>query len=339
MILSDPNHQSNFPADEHFLILCYYGNSLYEECTYGRAQEILKEALIDLKHFETVKHKLSTLDPGVDYFNEVEIQYKLALCYKATKQISEAIATLQNIPAKNRISKVNMLMFKLMQLNGQHYDKSGILPLKLLLKECPLNLEAIAGLLKLGVKPIELHLWIGDDLPPPIKDWLNHFIDGRSKMQHCQFAAAIESLKAIESNNEMILVLIGQCYYYMGNADTAETYLSRAYQINNHLNEGLMTLAAVYGTLNRLSDLEKLTPKHMGFDESKPEYWFVLAQYLYLLGKYEKALYFSQKAFNLRPQNTEAAILKVRVFIQIKKYKEALTVLRSVEEVCLSRNC
>lgn len=145
MILSDPNHRSSLPADQYFLTLCYYGNSLYEERLFARAQDTFKNALLARKTFTKVKPNLASYDSSVNYFSEVEIRYKLALCYKATKQISEAIATLQIISMKNRPAKINMLLFKLMQVSGQHFDKTGIVPLKALLKSSPLNLEAIAG--------------------------------------------------------------------------------------------------------------------------------------------------------------------------------------------------
>ncbi len=336
MILSDPNHRSNIPPDQYFLLLCYHGCSLYEERIFGRAEEILKNALLARKTFMKLKPNLPSYDTSVNYFPEVELRYKLALCFKATEQISEAISTLQIISMKNRPPKINMLLFKLMQQNGQQFDKTGIVPLKALLKSSPLNFEAIAGLLKLGVKPMEINLWIGDSLSPVVREWVNHYIDGQSKMQSCQFSAAIDSFKAIDSNNEMILVLIGQCYHYIGNSEAAATYLYRAYQLNNYLNDGLSTLAAVYGNLNRLEDLEKLTPPNLILTENTPEYWFILAQYLYSQGKYDKALYFSQKSYNLKPNNTETAILKTKIFVQLKKYKEALSYLRVLEEVSWS---
>lgn len=133
----------------------------------------------------------------------------------------------------------------------------------------------------------------------------------------------------------MILTLIGQCYHYIGNSEAAVTHLYRAYQMNNYLGDGLVTLAAVYGNLNRLDDLEKLTPPNLDLTENTPEYWFILAQYLFCQGKYEKALYFCQKSYNLKPDNTEAAILKAKIFVQIKKYKEVLILLRDLEEVIL----
>lgn len=278
-----------------------------------------------------MKLKPNLYDSSVNHFSEVELRYKLAQCYKAMDKAMEAIATLQIISMKNRPPKVNMLLYKLMQLNGQQTDKTAIVPLKALLKSSPLNLEAIAGLLKLGVKPMEIQLWIGDNIP--LKEWLNHFIDGQSKMHSCQFLAAIDAFKAIEANNEMVLVLIGQCHHYVGNSEAAATYLYRAYQMNNYLSDGLITLATVYGNLNRLDDLEKLTPPNLVLMENTPEYWFILAQYLYTQGKYEKALYFTQKSCNLKSNNPEPTILKTKVFFQMKKYKEALVYLRILEEV------
>lgn len=307
---------------------------MYEEHQFERASDVLKKALLARKTFMKLKPNLSSYDSSVNYFSEAELRYKIALCYKATKRIPEAIDALHNVALKNRPAKVNSLLVKLMQLNGQQLDKTGIVPLKALLKASPVNLEAITGLLRLGVKPNDIYPWIGDTVPATMKEWLHHFIDAQSKMHSCQFLAAIESFKAIESNNEMVLVLIGQCYHYVGNSEAAATYLLRAYQMNNYLNDGLITLAAVYGQLNRLDDLEKLTPSNLtALTDSSAEYWFILAQYLYCHGKYEKALYFSQKSYNLKPNNPDSVILKTKIFFQLKKYKEALSYLRVLEEV------
>ncbi|KAJ6636244.1 Anaphase-promoting complex subunit 7 [Pseudolycoriella hygida] len=332
VILSEPNHRTTMPADQYFLTLCYHGYSLYEEHHYNTAEEILQNALLVRKTFMKAKANVPMGEPGVNHFSEVELRYKLALCYKATKQLSEAIATLQIIPTKSRSSKVNMLMFQLIQLNGLNYDKSAILPLKAVLKECPMNLEAITGLAKLGLKPAEILLCIGDSISPSNRQWLGHFIEAQYKIHATQFLPAVESLKMIEANNEMILVLIGQCYFYAGNPEAAVTYLTRAHQISKYMKDGLVTLAAVYGSLDRLEDLEKMTPPNLCLTENTSEYWFILAQFVYTLGKHEKALYFSQRSLNLNPNNNiEASILKAKVFHKTKKYKEALNLLRILE--------
>lgn len=115
-MLSDPNHRSCLPADQYFLTLCYYGNSLFKERLFGKAEEILKNAILARKSF--MKVKTDVYDSSVNYFSEVELLYTLALCYKQTKQFPEAIATLQIISMKNRSAKVNMLLFNIIEVNA-----------------------------------------------------------------------------------------------------------------------------------------------------------------------------------------------------------------------------
>lgn len=79
---------------------------------------------------------------------------------EAIRQISEAVTVLQVIPVKERSPKINMLLAKLIQNNG--YDKNAVAPLKAVLKECPMNLDAIKGLLSLGVKISEINTIISD---------------------------------------------------------------------------------------------------------------------------------------------------------------------------------
>lgn len=134
-------------------------------------------------------------------------------------------------------------------------------------------------------------------------------------MYACKFPKAIESLLSIESkpgigDNEMFLVLIGQCYHYIGNYDIALYYLMRAHHTNKHLTDGLMTLAALYATKDRLDDLERLTRPTIAPAEYSAEYWFVLAQHLFTQGKHDKAAYFAQQSCFLKPKNAEATLLK-----------------------------
>lgn len=157
-------------------------------------------------------------------------------------------------------------------------------------------------------------------------------------MYECRFPEAIVALQSIESkpgigDNEMILVLIGQCYHYIGNHDTALYYLMRAHNSNNHLTDGIMTLAALYAIKNRLDDLEKLTMPANAPTEFSAEYWFVLAQHLFSQGKHDKAAYFAQKSCYLKPKNNEATLLKIKIFMHLKKYKDAIAHLRILQQV------
>lgn len=156
------NHdRSVLSPENYFLSLMYYGISLLEERQYRRAEDTFTQALLAKKAVVKLKTSFaSAFEICTDQFPEPEIRYKLALCLEATKQVSEAVTVLQAIPAKQRSCKVNMLLAKMLQHN--RYDKNAIAPLKAVLKECPLNLEAIKGLLALGVPADDIQELISD---------------------------------------------------------------------------------------------------------------------------------------------------------------------------------
>lgn len=97
--------------------------------------------------------------------------------------------------------------------------------------------------------------------------------------------------------------------------------------------EGLQSLAAIYYYLDKLAELEKLTPPSLNISEYTAENWFVLGQTLYAGGKFEKAAYFAQKSIYQNPRNAEAYLLKMRIFFQLKKYRDALNFLRTVQNI------
>lgn len=315
MITMYNNDRSSLTPEQYFLSLMYYGISLFEERQFRRAEDMFVHAMQAKKAVIKIKSSFGGVyDASGDQFPDADIRLRLAQCLEATREIPEAVSLLQAIPIKQRTVKMNMLLAKLLQHNG--YDKAAIVPLKAVLKECPLNMEAIKGLLALGVKPAELNSLLAEaSLPAQCTEWLTNYIAAYANMYACRFPEAIESLQAIESkpgigDNEGILVLIGQCYHYIGNHDTALYYLMRAHNNNAYLIDGLMTLASLYAIKNRLDDLEKLTMPSIGPSEYTAEYWFVLAQHLFSQGKHDKAAYFAEKSCYLKPKNAEANLLK-----------------------------
>lgn len=339
------NDRSCLTADQYFLTLMYFGNSLLSERQHQRAEEIFDAALQakkKLKSTSIVGHHHNAVDAATaDQFTVAEIRYKLALCLEATRQVSEAVVHLQAIPIKQRSVKANMLLAKLLQWAA--YDKNAIAPLKAVLLECPLNLEAIRGLLALAVKPADIIALLAEAgvsaAAPnrPSTDWLFAFIVAQAHVFAGRFAEAVQALRECArrpdvGDNEAILVLLGQCHHYMGDKVRALGYLQRAYAANAHLTDGLMTLAALYGACDMPDDLERLALPTVATTTYTAEYWFVLAQHLFQQGKYEKALHFTQKSCFMRPKNVEAILLKVKIFQQTKNYKEAIVHLRMLQQ-------
>ena len=91
------------------------------------------------------------------------------LCHVSLKQPVQALLVLQGIPAKLRSVKVNMALGKLYILNG--LERPAISAFKEVIRECPLALEAIQSLIKLGISYSELERLIFNGAQPSNLDW------------------------------------------------------------------------------------------------------------------------------------------------------------------------
>ena len=131
---------------------------------YKKAEGLYKEAIQLRKQFKNLK-KTSPSDPSSDDqdnavpaslvkpTSDVEIKYKLHLCYMNTNQSSQAVNVLQCIPAKQRTPKCNLALGKIYQ--QAEMDRPAIGCFREVLKACPLSLEAAQALMQLGVKSRE----------------------------------------------------------------------------------------------------------------------------------------------------------------------------------------
>lgn len=99
----------------------------------------------------------------------LDIRYQMHICHISLKQPVQALLVLQGIPAKLRSVKVNMALGKLYVMNG--LERPAISAFKEVLRECPLALEAIQSLIKLGIRYTELLRLIFNGTPPNQLEW------------------------------------------------------------------------------------------------------------------------------------------------------------------------
>uniref|UniRef100_A0A182QU82 Uncharacterized protein n=1 Tax=Anopheles farauti TaxID=69004 RepID=A0A182QU82_9DIPT len=342
LILSiyDTNRATLSPQ-EHFGTLVYYAESLFHERRFREAETIYRQAL-QLKRLlaknKSPNCKTTAPGPGpgpgpVDLQSEVELKYKTARCLIEMRCYRDAIVLLQSLGLKQRTPKINMLLSKLCHNHG--HERSAIGTYKEVLKECPLAFEAIEGLLTLGVKGIEVNSMIVDaTIAPQCSEWMSSWIKAHANIQARKYTEAIQTLRSIEANTclrnyHQLLVLIGECYYYNGEYEQAYITLKRAHAMQPHSKNGLQILAILMAKNKKIAELEKLImPTPALLNEYTSEMWFVMGQYLFATGKYEKAVYFVQKACFLNSRNVEALVLKAEVLFQVKKYQQGIAHLR-----------
>lgn len=205
----------------------------------------------------------------VEMFPEHEIRYKIALCLEQIHETSEALAALNGISNRQRNLKVNMMIGKLSMQLGKCTNAETAF--KAVVRESPMNLEAMRGLLSLGVSDMEISniivecMWnsfaefvcfwstsheqlfffiFTASLPIQLVEWINTWLNISVCIRKCQFAEAISSLETLRTtsmfgNNELVTVMLGQCYYYNGDHDIALTHLHRAHATNFYILDGL----------------------------------------------------------------------------------------------------
>ncbi|XP_065078088.1 anaphase-promoting complex subunit 7 [Ochlerotatus camptorhynchus] len=332
------NNRAILTPQQHFYTLIYYAESLFHEHQYREAEGIFRQSLQAKRMLPKIKSPGSkTTENPPDIFSEVEIKYKTARCLIEIKRFRDAIVVLQSLSIKQRTPKVNMLLSRLCHNHG--HERSAIGTYKEVLKDCPLSFEAIEGLLSLGTNGIEVNtLVLNATLAPQCNDWLSNWIKAHAHMQARKYSEAIQTLRSIESNTSLsnyhqLLVLIGECYYHNGEYENAYTYLKRAHSLYPYMKNGIQILAILMAKKKKINELEKMIAPTSTFPmEYSSEMWFVMAQYLYSTAKYDKAVYFVQKACFLNPKNAEALILKAEILLQLKKYQEAIAHLRFAQQ-------
>lgn len=90
----------------------------------------------------------------VEMFPEHEIRYKIAVCMELIKNIPEALTVLNSISNKQRTLKVNMMLGKLSLTVGKYAN--AITAFKMVVRESPMNLEAMKALMSLGVSDLDI---------------------------------------------------------------------------------------------------------------------------------------------------------------------------------------
>lgn len=133
----------------------YSANSHFYRKQYRKAEHVYRIALVARKAIVKSKNPMSmNFENLVETFPEHEVRYKIALCLEQMNEMSEALGALNSISNRQRNLKINMMIGKLsMQLGKCQNAETAY---KAVVRESPMNLEAMKGLLTLGVSELEI---------------------------------------------------------------------------------------------------------------------------------------------------------------------------------------
>ena len=322
-----------------FQLVLLYADSLYDIQYYIQAENLYRQALQIRKNFLKNKATNNKLPENQTEFNsDVEIRYKIHKCCLALKQVNAAVEMLQSISARSRTPKVNMALATLYRDGGM--ERSAITCYKEVLRECPLALEAVENLLKLGIKGVEVNSLM-TDVTTEIS-WLNLWLKAQAQLYSREFASAVQTYKSMDSHgllkdNTSVLVNMAYCYHYICDDATAISVLQRAMKLDQNLVFGrdlLSTLLATSGNSEHVEYLETLLPT-CDMSLWSTEHWVVLGNCMYCTKKYEKAVYFAQQALcSSHCKNIEAFLLKAKTLLELNKYQDAAQHCTEAIQIC-----
>lgn len=134
-----------------FQVMLYYANSLVHTREFLQAENLYRQAL-QIRKVILNKSKNSnskTAESRSELTSDIDIKYKIYSCCVALQQKKAAADILQTVAARQRTPKINMALGNIYKEVGM--ERSAITCFKEVLRECPLAVDAMENLLKLGV--------------------------------------------------------------------------------------------------------------------------------------------------------------------------------------------
>ncbi|KFV10772.1 Anaphase-promoting complex subunit 7, partial [Tauraco erythrolophus] len=315
-----------FSPSQKYQLLVYHADSLFHDKEYRNAVSKYTMALQQKKALsKTSKVRPSTGNAASTpqsqcLPSEIEVKYKMAECYTMLKQDKDAIAILDGIPSRQRTPKINMMLANLYKKAGQ--ERSSVTSYKEVLRQCPLALDAILGLLSLSVKGAEVaSMTINIIQSIPNLDWLSVWIKAYAFVHTGDNTRAINTICSLEKksllrDNVDLLGSLADLYFRAGDNKNSILKFEQAQMLDPYLIKGMDVYGYLLAREGRLEDVENLGCRLFNISDQHAEPWVVSGCHSFYSKRYSRALYLGAKAIQLN-SNMQEAIIHFREAIRL----------------------
>ncbi|XP_072163719.1 anaphase-promoting complex subunit 7-like [Diadema setosum] len=332
---------------ERYQLLAFYADALYEEQEYKRAEGMYRKALQLKKMLNKTKVKGSTQtsQPDDSLPSELDVRFRIYQCHNQLKNHREAIAVLESIPAKLREPKVNMALAKLYQKIGM--ERSAIYGYKEVLRQCPLALQAVLGLLSLGVRGTEVAFLTVNSMPSSANvEWLTFWLKGHAYNTSKEYSKAVSTFKVLETGsvlreNTDVLCCLAENHFMSGDLSTASTIYRRVHSLDPQYLRGMDIYSYILYKEKKSKELQSLSSELMEVTDKRGEPWVAMGYYCLcpptIQSRFARAVYFAQKAYPLKGGKVQALLLKGKGLLEMNKVPEATLHFREAVRCAPSR--
>ncbi|NXU17016.1 APC7 protein, partial [Pardalotus punctatus] len=328
------NNPELFSPSQKYQLLVYHADSLFHDKEYRNAVSKYTMALQQKKALsKTSKVRPSTGNAASTpqsqcLPSEIEVKYKMAECYTMLKQDKDAIAILDGIPSRQRTPKINMMLANLYKKAGQ--ERSSVTSYKEVLRQCPLALDAILGLLSLSVKGAEVaSMTINIIQSIPNLDWLSVWIKAYAFVHTGDNTRAINTICSLEKksllrDNVDLLGSLADLYFRAGDNKNSILKFEQAQMLDPYLIKGMDVYGYLLAREGRLEDVENLGCRLFNISDQHAEPWVVSGCHSFYSKRYSRALYLGAKAIQLNSNSVQALLLKGAALRNMGRVQEAI---------------
>ncbi|XP_041431765.1 anaphase promoting complex subunit 7 S homeolog isoform X1 [Xenopus laevis] len=333
LTMSNNNSEMLSPSQKYQLLV-YHADSLFHDKEYRNAVSKYTMALQQKKTLT----KTSKVRPAMGNSaatpqnqslpSEIEVKYKMADCYTMLKQDKDAIAILDGIPSRQRTPKINMMLANLYKKAGQ--ERSAVTSYKEVLRQCPLALDAILGLLSLSVKGAEVaSMTLNVIQSIPNLDWLSAWIKAYAFVHTGDNTRAINTICSLEKksllrDNVDLLGTLADLYFRVGDNKNAILKFEQAQMLDPYLIKGMDIYGYLLAREGRLEDVENLGCRLFNISDQHAEPWVVSGCHSFYTKRHSRALYLGAKAIQLNSNSVQALLLKGAALRNMGRVQEAI---------------
>nr|XP_061804123.1 anaphase-promoting complex subunit 7 isoform X2 [Nerophis lumbriciformis] len=328
------NNPELFSPAQKYQLLVYHADAIFHDKEYRNAACKYNMALQQKKVLsKTSKVRTSAGGAAANLQaqslpSEIEVKYKIAECYTILKLEKDAIAMLDGIPSRQRTPKINMMLANLYKKAGQ--ERSAVTSYKEVLRQCPLALDAIIGLLSLSVKGAEVASMTMDVIQSvPNLDWLSVWIKAYAFIHAGDNQRAINTICSLEKksllrDNVDLLVSLADVYFRAGDTKNAILKFEQAQMLDPYLIKGMDVYGYLWAREGHLEDVEVLGGRLFNISDQHAEPWVISGCHSFYSKRYSRALYLGAKAIQLNSNSVQALLLKGAALRNMGRVQEAI---------------
>ncbi|XP_070760624.1 anaphase-promoting complex subunit 7 isoform X2 [Enoplosus armatus] len=328
------NNPELFSPAQKYQLLVYHADAIFHDKEYRNAACKYSMALQQKKVLsKTSKVRTSTGGAASNIQaqslpSEIEVKYKIAECYTILKLDKDAIAVLDGIPSRQRTPKINMMLANLYRKAGQ--ERSAVTSYKEVLRQCPLALDAIIGLLSLSVKGAEVASMTMDVIQSiPNLDWLSVWVKAYAFIHAGDNQRAINTICSLEKksllrDNVDLLVSLADVYFRAGDTKNAILKFEQAQMLDPYLIKGMDVYGYLMAREGHLEDVEVLGGRLFNISDQHAEPWVISGCHSFYSKRYSRALYLGAKAIQLNSNSVQALLLKGAALRNMGRVQEAI---------------